>query len=732
MRNTIVPFFGAVALIALLQWAARPSRATAIVAGVVTSVAALYTYQPLKLLPVLAIAWLLWLRRVDRDRYDRLRSGVVPFAIAFLIVAVPMIAVAITDPTNYFGRAAEVSALNPDVVSRDWIPTHLLKTFGMFGFFGDGNGRHNVSFLPLLPLPLVGLAALGVRRLWLDRRDAARSLILLSLPIFMIPPVIATEGYSPHFLRVLGMAAPLAVAIGIGAGEFVGWARGFDSFGRFGGLGRFRGRPAGTAAIAAVALTLALVAGWSGYVYLDRSTADQYEPYRLDIVAAGQYAHDHPNSAVVIDSFSSWNIESDVLARPTGAVPARRPHRGPGRVQDDHRPEPGRPRRQPGTRNGRSCGADRVGSDRQAIGLGRYAVTGSAGRRPGYGQALAVITFAGAALRILLAARQGLGFDEDFTAVAVSHPIDETLRIVSRDSAPPLFYVLEHAASTIGAGPWNLRLVPIAAGIALIPLLAALARRVAGDGAGLWAAALAAFLPAALFTATNARMYGLAGTLVVAAALALWRALERPNALRWAGFGLAACAALWTEYFAAAALAGILVAALWLRPSQRTYLTACLVLAAAAATLAPWFVYASGQFGYASQGFWVAPLSLGGVAGTAGRALRRAAEPGRRAALLLPARGAGCRRDRRIGGARCALASEGAGWTRTTPGRRPSACWPAAASRCWPPSASGGRYSRRDTPGSCGCRSSHWPGRGSPWSHDGSPRSWSRPSRWPD
>ena len=304
MRNTIVPFFGAVALIALLRWAARPGRGAALIAGAVTSLAALYTYQPLKLLPVLAVVWLLWLRRVDRERYYQLRAGVVTFAIAFLVVAAPMIAVAITDPTNYFGRAAEVSALNPGVTSRDWIPTHLVKTIGMFGFFGDGNGRHNVSMLPLLPLPLAGLAALGLRRLWRSRRDAASSLILLSLPIFMLPPLIATEGWSPHFLRVLGLAAPLGVTIGLGAAEFVEWVRTRDFHGR-----PARGRRAGGAAIAVVALTLALVAAWSGFVYLDRSAADQYEPYRLDVVAAGQYAHDHPNSAVVMDSFSEMNLQ---------------------------------------------------------------------------------------------------------------------------------------------------------------------------------------------------------------------------------------------------------------------------------------------------------------------------------------------------------------------------------------------------------------------------------------
>ncbi len=244
---------------------------------------------------------------------------------------------------------------------------------------------------------------------------------------------------------------------------------------------------------------------------------------------------------------------------------------------------------------------------------------GAAGRRPAYGQLLALVTAVGAALRVVLAARQGLGCDEDFTAVAVSHPIGETLRIVSRDSAPPLFYLVEHLAAGLGSGPWNLRLIPIAAGIALIPLLAALGRRVGGDAAGLWTGAFVAILPAALFTAANARMYGLAGTLVVAATLLLWRAAERPGVGRWAPFGAAAAAAIWTDYFAAVALAGVVAAALWLSPVWRIRATACLVFAAAVATLVPWLVYAGTQLDHAGQGFWVAPLSPIGLAGTAGQ-----------------------------------------------------------------------------------------------------------------
>jgi 4-amino-4-deoxy-L-arabinose transferase-like glycosyltransferase len=296
MRNTIVPLFGAVALIALLHWAARPGRPTALLAGAVTALSALYTYQPLKLLPLLAVVWIVWLRRADRDRYDRMRAGFIPFGAAFLIVAAPMIAVAVTNPISYFGHTTAVSLFNPDVAADSSIPIHIIRTIGMFGFTGDGNGRHDVASMPLLPLPLVALAALGVWRLWRARGDAAHSLILLSLPVFMIPPLVATEGYSPHFLRVLGLAAPLGVTIGLGAAELVERVRA-------------RGPRAGGLAVAAVALTLVVVSALSGSAYLNRSAADQYEPFRLDIVAAGRYAADHPGSAVIIDSFSAMDIQ---------------------------------------------------------------------------------------------------------------------------------------------------------------------------------------------------------------------------------------------------------------------------------------------------------------------------------------------------------------------------------------------------------------------------------------
>ena len=309
MRNAIVPLFGAVAFIALLHWAARPGRAAAILAGAVTSLAALYTYQPLKLLPVLVVVWLLWLRRADRVHNDELRAGAVPLAAEFLAVAAPMIAVAVTEPANYFGRAAATSAFNPTVEADSNPLIHALRTVAMFGLAGDPNPRHDVAALPLVPLPLSVVAGFGLVRLWRMRRDPSHSLVLLALPVFLAAPLVATEGGSPHALRALGLAAPLGVVIGLGAVELVEQVR-----------GRWE-REAEILAVATVAVTLTAVAGWSGWAYLTRPIADRYAAYSYPIVslarlAAGQPGSALPGTAVVLDDYSAMDVDFLDFDRP--------------------------------------------------------------------------------------------------------------------------------------------------------------------------------------------------------------------------------------------------------------------------------------------------------------------------------------------------------------------------------------------------------------------------------
>ncbi len=304
MRNTIVPFFGAVALIALLHLAARPGRRSALLAGAVTAVASLYTYQPLKLLPLLVVVWLVWLRHDDRARYDELRALAVPFVAAFLIVAAPILAVAVTEPANYFGRAAAVSTFNPDAGSADSLPSHILRTLGMFGLTGDPNPRSDVGGSPLVPPLLSALAAIGVARLWRLRHDPSHSLILLALPVFLIAPLIATEGGAPHALRTLGLAAPIGVAIGLGAVDTFRFAR------------RHRGRAGGAGAGIAIAAVLAVTAVWAGSAYLSRPVADRYDAFSYPVATLSEMAAARPGSAVILDDYTAMDVEFIAFDRP--------------------------------------------------------------------------------------------------------------------------------------------------------------------------------------------------------------------------------------------------------------------------------------------------------------------------------------------------------------------------------------------------------------------------------
>ena len=312
MRNTIVPFFGSIALLALITWADKPSRRTAILTGAVTALASLYTYQPLKLLPVLALLWLLWMRRGDRATFAKLRPTMSAAAIAFAVVALPMAIAAVQHPQAWLGRAIGVTPFNPGLTGQEDVITHTLRTLGMFTTFGDPNARHDVGGLPLLGWPLAILALIGLRAAWRFRGHAQFSLVLLALPLMLIPGLIAIEGGSPHFLRALGLAAPLAVVIGLGAQ----WVA--DR------IVLLRGRVLAAGAFAALFLALGLASTWT---YLSRPVADRYGPFSYDLVSIAPLARPGIDGAQ-LDPFSALTVqyltdgkaligEGHVLSRPT-------------------------------------------------------------------------------------------------------------------------------------------------------------------------------------------------------------------------------------------------------------------------------------------------------------------------------------------------------------------------------------------------------------------------------
>jgi hypothetical protein len=301
MRNTISPLFGSISLLFLIAWVDRPSRTMAIIAGATCAITSLYTYNPLKMLAILAFLWILWLRYSDRPVYDRLARHAPAFMVSFAVLAAPMVLAAFQDPQAFFGRAIGVTVFNPSLVPEEDYVTHLVRTLGQFAFFGDPNPRHDVAGLPILGIPMAVVALIGIWVLWRGRSKPSHSLLLLAFPVFLLPQLIATEGGSPHFLRGLGLAAPIAVAVGLGAQEL--WDRLVATLtGRRWAAAAARG----TATALLGGLLLAVGIG-SATAYLLRPVADRYDPFTHDLVAMAELAVSG-SDAVVADEFSAYTV----------------------------------------------------------------------------------------------------------------------------------------------------------------------------------------------------------------------------------------------------------------------------------------------------------------------------------------------------------------------------------------------------------------------------------------
>lgn len=199
-------------------------------------------------------------------------------------------------------------------------------------------------------------------------------------------------------------------------------------------------------------------------------------------------------------------------------------------------------------------------------------------------------------------------------AVLMRRSLPGILDVVHNDNHPPLQYLLVRAATLLGDSPVWLRLPSMIAGAAVVPIAAALGRRLGGDRAGYVAGAVVALTPLLVLWSRDARMYALATTMVLAMALALWRAVEKPTAGRVAVYGLTVLVGLYTHYFVALAVPPQLLAtALFLRPSRSTVLRVGVAATLAGAALVPWLVYASPQFRHAGEPYWARPVSLTGV-----------------------------------------------------------------------------------------------------------------------
>ncbi len=142
-----------------------------------------------------------------------------------------------------------------------------------------------------------------------------------------------------------------------------------------------------------------------------------------------------------------------------------------------------------------------------------------------------IITVIGGGIRVLLLDSKGLWLDETFSVWLANHSLVDILQWVARiDQHPPLYYLLLHYwMALVGDSPYSIRLLSVLFGVATIPIIYLIGKRMSGVVMGLIAAVFLAFSPYHIYYAQETRMYTLLTFNAAVAIYALVRLLTDPR-----------------------------------------------------------------------------------------------------------------------------------------------------------------------------------------------------------
>jgi len=225
-------------------------------------------------------------------------------------------------------------------------------------------------------------------------------------------------------------------------------------------------------------------------------------------------------------------------------------------------------------------------------------------------------------LRVYRLDAQSLWYDEAVSAHVAAQGVVELTRWTAEDIQPPLYYYVlsgwTRATTKGAASEWMLRFPSAVFGVLTVALMWAAGRRLAGRGAGVAAAWLAAVYPLYVYYAQEARMYSQLTMLGLLAGYALLRAAPEPDTRMarrwWIVFTLSGAALLYTHYFGAFLLLAyaLCFATYWARHDRQIarLLPAGLTALAVIALYLPWMPAMLNRY-RVDASYWGGPLKLG-------------------------------------------------------------------------------------------------------------------------
>lgn len=236
--------------------------------------------------------------------------------------------------------------------------------------------------------------------------------------------------------------------------------------------------------------------------------------------------------------------------------------------------------------------------------------------------ALSVITLLGAVLRAWGLGNESYWLDEAFSVMFSNHSPAELWSYITRDNAPPLYYLfLFMTVHLFGVAEWAGRLPSLVFGILTIPLLYRIGARLFCRRTGLVAAFLLAVSVFHHFHSQDARFYALFCLTTVLSTELFLRYLAKPRSLPLAAaWAFALVLVMYSHFLGALVVAvhGAILMVEYLRrrrcPDSPVPIAAFAVLAVPIAAFAPWTIFLMRQLGKDVSYTWIPPVTGEAVA----------------------------------------------------------------------------------------------------------------------
>jgi len=190
---------------------------------------AMYSYQGAWIIPLLAIPIVVHLWFYDRRQPAApglpFWGGALLAAAVAAVLVTPLAFFFVQHPDLLILRPAQIAVAGDAATGVTGDPWTNLRAsvlmFWPFGATGDLDPRRNLPGAPALNLWQALPFAVGVALAAMRAANPAYSILLISLAGLLLPGILSE--YAPHFHRILGATAPVALLAGLGLDAIAGW-----------------------------------------------------------------------------------------------------------------------------------------------------------------------------------------------------------------------------------------------------------------------------------------------------------------------------------------------------------------------------------------------------------------------------------------------------------------------------------------------------------------------------